>query len=126
MAWMKMKPALLATALALLSNDASAWVSPMKSSVVRTFNVGSVLKMVDDDIDKVQLTSGRKEILFDAQAGRFFETNREAEECIPEEEFCSIDDDTGTKIRLTVAEKERIFLDALQVRYSITDVDLRS
>lgn len=69
----------------------------------------------DDNIDKVQLTSARKEVVFDDAKGRFFETSLEAEECIPDEEYCSIDPDTGDRIRLTVAEKERIFLDALQV-----------
>ena len=34
----------------------------------------------------------------------------------PDEEFCVIDEDTGNKMRLTIAEKERIFLDSLQVR----------
>jgi hypothetical protein len=65
--------------------------------------------------DKFQMTSGRKEIMFDEKSGRFFETDLNAEECIPDEEFCTIDDATGKKIRLTVAEKERIFLDSLQV-----------
>ena len=41
-----------------------------------------------------------------------------AESCAPEEgEYCIVDDKTGKLIRLTSAEKERIFLDALQVRY---------
>lgn len=71
----------------------------------------------DENMDKVQLTSGRKEIMFDDQTGRFFETNLDAGECIPDEEFCTIDADTGKKVRLTIAEKERIFLDALQSYY---------
>jgi hypothetical protein len=37
--------------------------------------------------------------------------------CAPEEgEYCLIDEKSGKLIKLTVAEKERIFLDALQVR----------
>ena len=36
------------------------------------------------------------------------------EECIPDEEYCVVDPESGELIRLTVAEKERIFLDALQ------------
>lgn len=117
MAWINMKPALLAAALALLASDAQAWVSPMRSSVVRSSAVGSALKMAEEDLDKVQLTSGRKEIMFDAEKGRFFETGLDTEECIPEEEYCPIDTETGKRIRLTVAEKERIFLDALQSYY---------
>lgn len=113
-----MKPALLAAALAFLASDAQAWVSPMRSSAVRSSGVGSILKMAEDkEIDKVQLTSGRKEIMFDADKGRFFETSLETEECIPEEEYCPIDTETGKRLRLTVAEKERIFLDALQSYY---------
>jgi hypothetical protein len=69
----------------------------------------------DDNLDGAQVTSARKELKFDDKTGRFFETNLKEEECIPDEEFCTIDEETGNKIRLTVAEKERIFLDALQV-----------
>lgn len=85
------------------------------STIVRTPFGKSVLNMAEDGSDKVQFTSGKKEIMFDEQAGRFFETGLDSEECIPEEEFCMIDDESGKKIRLTVVEKERIFLDALQV-----------
>ena len=115
MALMKLKPAILAAAFALLAANSEAWVNPMKSAAVRWAGVGSVLKMAEEDIDKVQLTSGRKEIMFDAEKGRFFETGLDTEECIPEEEYCRIDDETGEMIRLTMAEKERIFLDSLQV-----------
>ena len=111
---MSMKPALLAAVLAVLASDSQAWVSPMRSSAVRSPSVRSILKMADDN-KNVQITSGRKEIMFDAEKGRFFETGMETEECIPDEEYCSVDSETGERIRLTVAEKERIFLDALQV-----------
>ena len=70
----------------------------------------------DNNFDGAQVTSARKELKFDDETGRFFETDLDQAECIPEEEFCTIDEDTGKKIRLTVAEKERIFLDSLQVR----------
>jgi hypothetical protein len=116
-----MKPAILATVLALLVADSQAWTSSMKSASIskaRTFG-SAALRMAEEEEqsqDGVQLTSvSGKEIKFDEKAGRFFETRLEASECIPEEEFCTIDDTTGKKIRLTVAEKERIFLDALQV-----------
>lgn len=102
----------------LLASDSQAWVSPMRAtrSVVGSSKGKSALHMAEDDgAENVQLTSGKKEILFDEKSGRFFETNLEAEECIPDEEFCTIDDETGKRIRLTIAEKERIFLDSLQV-----------
>lgn len=116
-----LKPALLTAVVALLSSNAQAWTTPMKSNVLRspTFSK-TVLSMAgDDNLDKVQLTSARKEIMFDEKSGRFFETDLDAVECIPEEEYCRIDEETGEKIRLTVAEKERIFLDALQVRSTL-------
>ena len=73
------------------------------------------IKMADGDLDGAQITSARKELKFDDKTGRFFETDIDLDECIPEEEFCTIDEETGNKIRLTMAEKERIFLDSLQV-----------
>jgi hypothetical protein len=117
-----MKPVILATALALLVTDSQAWTSPMKSASIskaRTFATAA-LRMAEEEQsqDGVQLTSvGGKEIKFDEKAGRFFETRLDADECIPEEEYCTIDEGTGKKIRLTIAEKERIFLDALQSYY---------
>lgn len=89
----------------------------------------TVTKMADDDkLDGAQITSARKELKFDDATGRFFETDMDSEDCIPDEEFCTLDEDTGKKIRLTVAEKERIFLDALQSYYAsgrqlLTDED---
>ena len=38
--------------------------------------------------------------------------------CIPNEEFCVIDPESAKPIRLTVEEKERMFLDALQSYYA--------
>jgi hypothetical protein len=78
-----------------------------------------VTKMADDDnLNGTQITSARKELKFDDRTGRFFETGLDQEECIPDEEYCTIDEDTGNKIRLTIAEKERIFLDSLQSYYA--------
>lgn len=121
MTMMSMKPALLATVLALLVADSQAWTSPMKSASIskaRTFGTAA-LRMAEEEEqsqDGVQLTSNLgKEIKFDEKAGRFFETSLDRGECIPEEEYCTIDAETGKPIRLTVAEKERMFLDALQV-----------
>mmetsp|Transcript_31833 Transcript_31833/g.90830 ORF Transcript_31833/g.90830 Transcript_31833/m.90830 type:complete len:331 (+) Transcript_31833:134-1126(+) len=120
MAFVRTTPAILSAVLALLASDVQAWTSPMKSSaMVRTAFGKSVLSMAEEgnSQDKVQLTSGKKEIMFDEKSGRFFETNLDAGECIPDEEFCTIDDETGKRIRLTIAEKERIFLDSLQSYY---------
>ncbi|CAB9505820.1 PGR5-like protein 1A [Seminavis robusta] len=63
------------------------------------------------------MKSGKKQIVYDENSGRFFESNKDEGDCIPDEEFCVIDKDSGTMIRLTVEEKERIFLDALQAYY---------
>lgn len=68
--------------------------------------------------DGTLITSGRKEIGYDEESGRFFETGLEEEDCIPDEEYCVVDKGSGKLIRLTTAEKERIFLDSLQVTTS--------
>mmetsp|Transcript_57325 Transcript_57325/g.121639 ORF Transcript_57325/g.121639 Transcript_57325/m.121639 type:complete len:325 (-) Transcript_57325:340-1314(-) len=62
-----------------------------------------------------KLVSNRKEIAYDGV--RFFETGVDEEDCIPAQEFCVIDPDTSKPIRLTVEEKERMFLDSLQSYY---------
>jgi len=67
-----------------------------------------------DNEEKVKLPSGKKELLYDDILGRFYESDQT--ECVPEDEFCVLDKETGKYIRLTIEEKERIFLDALQVR----------
>jgi hypothetical protein len=108
-----MTPSILTTALALLvAPHAHAFTTSKPFAVV---GKTSPLYMSEPGEKKVQITSGRKEIAYDSVAGRFFETNLEEEECIPDEEYCMIDEKTGKPIRLTVEEKERIFLDALQV-----------
>lgn len=53
-------------------------------------------------------------MVWDAANGRFYEA-KVAEVC--EEEFCLIDEDTGTPILLTREEKERVFLDSIQQYY---------
>ena len=58
----------------------------------------------------------KKEIVYDDKSGRFFEAGFGDGDCVPDEEFCMTDKDSGEMIRLTVEEKERIFLDSLQVR----------
>ena len=56
-----------------------------------------------------------KEIVYDEKSGRFFESKYSEGDCVPDEEYCFLDKTTGESIRLTVEEKERIFLDSLQV-----------
>lgn len=78
-----------------------------------------LLMATDGPKDGTTITSARKELSYDASAGRFFETNNDPGECIPDDEYCVIDKESGELIRLTMEEKERIFLDALQVRRSV-------
>jgi hypothetical protein len=111
-----------ALAIALLANGAQSWSIPRHSASFQQRNVA--LRMAEEEsLDKVQLTSARKEVVFDEKTGRFYETGLGVGECGPENgEFCAIDNETGEQIKLTVAEKERIFLDALQVRESCINV----
>lgn len=102
-------------ALSLLVGGATAFAPSMKPSLAGS-KVGSRLNMSDGPADGKKIASGKKEIGFDAASGRFFETGRSAEECIPDDEYCVVDQDSGKLVRLTLKEKERIFLDSLQVR----------
>lgn len=138
MALITLKPALLVAVVALLSYDAEGFTAPLRPTTPQLKSATSLngFFMSEDEkkeetpasapapvpksekepsLDKFQMTSARKEVVFDEKSGRFFETNRDAADCIPEEEYCQIDESTGDMIRLTVAEKERIFIDALQV-----------
>lgn len=72
---------------------------------------------VDGPKDGTTITSGRKEIGYDSASGRFFETDIDPEECVPDDEYCIVDKESGDLVRLTLEEKERIFLDALQSYY---------
>jgi hypothetical protein len=77
----------------------------------------SPLQMADDKEDPTLMKSVlKKQIAYDESSGRFFETNINEEDCVPDEEFCMTDSSSGELIRLTQEEKERIFLDSLQVR----------
>ncbi|KAL3943839.1 MAG: hypothetical protein SGBAC_002090 [Bacillariaceae sp.] len=140
MALITLKPALLVAVVALLSYDAEGFTAPLRPTTPQLKSATSLngFFMSEDEkkeetpasapapvpksekepsLDKFQMTSARKEVVFDEKSGRFFETNRDAADCIPEEEYCQIDESTGDMIRLTVAEKERIFIDALQSYY---------
>lgn len=105
-----------ALTISFLLGGASAFAPSIRPSVVSTTKAGSRLFM-DGPADGKKIPSGKKEIGFDAASGRFFETGRSAEECIPEDEYCAVDKSTGELVRLTIAEKERMFLDCLQSYY---------
>lgn len=89
------------------------------TSVISSVTVGksSSRLFLDGPEDGRRLASGKKEIGFDASSGRFFETGKSAEECVPDDEYCAVDQTTGELVRLTLAEKERMFLDCLQSYY---------
>lgn len=74
----------------------------------------SALSMSEED-PTILKSVLKKQIAYDDDGSRFFETTIDEEDCIPDEEFCVTDSETGELIRLTVEEKERIFLDAMQV-----------
>jgi len=79
-------------------------------------NSRSVALRMADDGDKRSVTA-RKEFGYDEGSAKFrLADDGDGDECDPEDEFCSTDKKTGNLIKLTVEEKERIFLDALQVR----------
>lgn len=105
---------LTAVILSLIIGTSNAFSIAPSSAVRRS----SPLKMVDGPDDGTKIASGRKEIGYDQSSGRFFETGKGAEECIPDDEYCVLDEETGQMIRLTLVEKERIFLDALQSYYA--------
>lgn len=107
-----------ALALTCLFANVDAFAPAMNFAKISVPSVSSSsLNMVDGPEDGKKIPSGKKEIGYDSSSGRFFETGRGAEECIPDDEYCVLDEDTGTMIRLTLVEKERIFLDALQSYY---------
>jgi hypothetical protein len=106
---------LTAVILSLIVGSTNAFSISPAASLSRS----SALKMSDGPEDGTKLASGKKEIGYDKSSGRFFETGKSAEECIPDDEYCVLDKETGQMIRLTLVEKERIFLDSLQVGYMV-------
>jgi len=96
--------------------------SPLTATTIRSSSSSSSYRQrtptslnLDGPDPGTKLVSNRKEIAFDGS--RFFETGVEDEDCIPKEEYCLVDPNTGAPIRLSVEEKERMFLDALQSYY---------
>lgn len=105
-----------AIACLAIAGSADAFTAGKSSAGVKSFRNPTQL-FVDGPKDGTTVTSARKEIGYDAKSGRFFETDIDKEDCIPEDEYCVVDDETGEMVRLTLEEKERIFLDALQVSH---------
>lgn len=116
--------------LLLLSPSADAFTVKKAASITPAFSRSVRLAAKDEkgesffmeesegseDKSKFITSVFNKELAFDEKSGRFFETGFGEGDCIPDEEFCMVDNESGNPVRLTVEEKERIFLDALQVR----------
>lgn len=94
-------------------------------------NPTTTLPMAGEGSDRNIQTKSGKGLSYDSKSGRFYEAESELapeEPCNPNDEYCSIDGNTGERIRLTLEEKERIFLDSLQSYYAsgrqlLTDAD---
>lgn len=69
----------------------------------------------EENSDDGVSVKNKKEISLDTDSGRILDSNED--ECEPNDEFCIVDKKTGKLVRLTLIEKERIFLDALQSYY---------
>lgn len=127
MASLRMNCALFAAALAVLVGTSDAF-APSASRSASAFVASrpapssTAVFSVEKESDPVTVTAtggdGKKEIGYDEATGRFYETGMDEVECIPEDEYCAVDKDSGKLVRLTVKEKERIFLDALQTYYA--------
>eukprot|EP00614_Pseudopedinella_elastica_P015247 CAMPEP_0172582270 /NCGR_PEP_ID=MMETSP1068-20121228/1717_1 /TAXON_ID=35684 /ORGANISM="Pseudopedinella elastica, Strain CCMP716" /LENGTH=325 /DNA_ID=CAMNT_0013375575 /DNA_START=32 /DNA_END=1009 /DNA_ORIENTATION=- len=104
-------------ALLLSAPFASAWAPrrhtiPAKrpSLILRSINEnepadGTVVKLT---------TLDRDAIVYDSRTGRFYEKEIEM---ICREEFCAIEEKTGKPIVLSLEEKERIFVEAMQAYF---------
>jgi len=107
--------------LCLLAAEAEAFAPPFTSggvaSLARTKTVRFAEGEKEGSSSATTVTSARKEIGYDEESGRFFETNIDSDDCIPDEEYCILEKESGKYIRLTLEEKERIFMDALQSYY---------
>jgi len=109
-----------ALSIALLPG-ADAFLTP----ITRTFNAPSsqtstlppawiAESIRNSSNSNLVLSSSKKEVGYDEKTGQL---QGDRDECIPDDEYCVLDEKSGNLIRLTLAEKERIFLDALQSYY---------
>ena len=96
-----------------VSSAPVARVSPPKTRRYTSLPMSSDDNKEPDAVVKSVLS---KQIAYDEKSGRFFESTIKEEDCAPEGEFCVLDKESGEMVRLTQEEKERIFMDALQVR----------
>lgn len=105
----------------LVAGSADAFAPSFTGKAANTFRTTNSKVLFaesgDGPKDGTTITSARKEIGYDSKSGRFFETDIDPEDCIPDDEYCVIDKATGDLVRLTLEEKERIFLDAVQSYY---------
>lgn len=120
---------LLALYLCSANYDANAFTTNIRSNALRPLNnlrnnqPNHLIqwRMVDDKSsssateEATKVESNNRPVAFDSKSGRLSFGNEE--ECIPDDEYCVVDNKTGKLIRLTIEEKERIFLDALQSYY---------
>jgi len=111
-----MKQFFLFHALILLENRCSAFVPHFHINLSPRVKSTRIFSDDPGDGDKMLINSGRKEIGYDSNSGGFFETG-DSKDCVPTDEYCAVDNATGKLVRLTVEEKERIFLDSLQSYY---------
>lgn len=104
-----------ALAVLVLAHDACSFTAPTRSTQPMRAST-TKLHGMDGPPPGTKIVSNNKEVQFDGI--RFYETGVEGDDCIPNEEFCIIDPENSQPIRLTVEEKERMFLDALQSYYA--------
>mmetsp|Transcript_17016 Transcript_17016/g.46632 ORF Transcript_17016/g.46632 Transcript_17016/m.46632 type:complete len:331 (+) Transcript_17016:257-1249(+) len=107
---------------ALLFASARAFVVPTsRQHNMRTTTTSLAMssqKEKDTEDPTLMKSVLNKQIAYDEKTGRFFESTIDEDDCVPEDEFCVTDKETGDLVRLTLEEKERIFTDAMQAYYS--------
>jgi len=108
-----------AIVLALIFSTAQAWAPRTALRPVRQLTPRMSADEGEDDGpktgDSVKLSMlDRESIIYDSKTGRFYEKEIEM---ICREEFCALDEKTGKAIVLSVEEKERIFIEAMQAYF---------
>jgi len=123
---MKLSAAKLLLALAAAAPLAQSWAprSAHRTMAARRPVVrSSPLRMAGRDINENEPADGtaikmttldRESIIYDSRTGRFYEKEIEA---ICRDEYCAIDERTGKPVVLSVQEKERVFVEAMQAYF---------
>lgn len=112
------------TILAFMCADTAAFtIAQSKAQKVAPHSPGVAALLMsnkdsNDDDPLLMKTALEKQLAWDEGKGRFFETSINEDDCVPEDEFCVTDKETGELVRLTTEEKERIFMDSMQAYYS--------